>query len=270
MDPIAFSIGPFSVRWYALAYMAGLLLGWRIIIALARRDLPPEYARACEDILIWLTLGVILGGRLGYVLFYNLPHYLDHPVEIFKVWQGGMSFHGGMIGVILALIGFSRRNHLAVASVFDLASVAAPVGIFFGRIANFINGELYGRVTDVPWAMTFDRGGDLLRHPSQLYEALGEGIMLFIILFAAVRLTHALSFPWRLSGIFLVGYAVARIIVELFREPDAHLGLFWAQSLPGGITMGGITMGQILSLPMLILGIAFILFSTRRSPSRSP
>jgi phosphatidylglycerol---prolipoprotein diacylglyceryl transferase len=231
------SIGPFAVRWYALAYIAGLIIGWRYCLALAQR--PPQVARPqdIDDFLVWATLGVVLGGRIGYVLFYNLPFYLHHPIEVFYLWRGGMSFHGGMLGVIIAIILFCHLRQLRLLAFGDIIVAAVPIGLFFGRIANFINGELWGRPTDVPWAMIFPNDPTHLpRHPSQLYEAFFEGLVLFTVLWTLQR-SGARQKPGVLCGTFLAGYGVARIIDELFRQPDPQLGyLLGNASL--GLTMG--------------------------------
>ncbi len=259
IDPIALSIGPLSVRWYALSYIAGLLIGWRYSVALARRFYDPVYARACDDIFVWLTLGVILGGRIGYVVFYHMPYYLASPASIFRVWEGGMSFHGGLIGVIVAMVLFCRHRRIAMAPIFDLIAAVTPIGLFFGRVANFINGELYGRVSDVPWAIRFRDGQ--ARHPSQLYEAMLEGVVLFILLQVALRRYNAFSYPWRISGLFLVGYGVARMSAEVFRAPDAHIGFLTLFSW-------NVTWGQILTLPMVLAGVIFFLRSGRKGKER--
>ncbi len=255
IDPIAIEIGPFVVRWYALAYITGLLLAWRYCRWLA--TLPPQHVtlEAFDDFLLWATLGVILGGRFGYILFYKPAAYLENPLEILMIWRGGMSFHGGMLGVFLAMLLFCRRRGLGYFMLADIIGCAAPIGLFLGRIANFINGELYGRAADpesVPWAMVFPGGGPAARHPSQIYEALLEGLLLFVVLFLFVR-RGALLRTGMLSGIFMMGYGLARMFVELFREPDQHLGFI----LPG------ISMGQVLSLPMLLVGIGLVLWSRR-------
>ncbi len=256
IDPVIVAIGPFAIRWYALAYIAGIVLGWRYALHLVRR--PPQFmdAVAMDDFVVWATLGVIVGGRLGYVLFYKPGYYLFHPEEIVFVWRGGMSFHGGLIGVVLAIVLFARRRGLSLFALGDVVAAATPIGLFFGRIANFINGELWGRPSDVAWAMVFP--GDvnrLPRHPSQLYEAAFEGLALFLFLFWLARRPALRERPGRLGGWFLVGYALARMSGELFREPDAHLGFIVA----------GVTMGQLLSLPMLLVGIWLIASSARRA-----
>lgn len=253
IDPVAIAIGPFSIRWYALAYIAGLLLGWRYTLVLA--DRPPRLVRRqdIDDFLVWATLGVVLGGRLGYVLFYNPGYYLGHPIESLYLWHGGMSFHGGALGVMAAIALFTRGRGIPMLAFADIICEAVPIGLFFGRIANFINGELFGRVTEVPWAMVFPSGGPLPRHPSQLYESLCEGLLLFLLLFAAER-SGARRHPGTISGLFLAGYAVARMSGELFRQPDIQLGYL----------IFGTTMGQLLSIPLLVAGIAMIVWARRQ------
>ena len=245
IDPVAIQIGPFAVRWYALAYIAGLIAGWGYILWLLKRAPHIMTRDQVGDFVTWAIIGVILGGRLGYVLFYMPGYYAQHPGEIFFVWQGGMSFHGGLLGVTAALILFCWRRKLNLWSVADLVAAAAPIGLFFGRLANFINGELYGRASDVPWAMVFPHGGPDARHPSQLYEAALEGLVLFVVLLVATRVFNSLRRPGLNTGLFLIGYAVSRMFVELFREPDAHLGFIFTV----------VTMGQILSLPLALFGI---------------
>jgi phosphatidylglycerol---prolipoprotein diacylglyceryl transferase len=259
LDPVAIVIGPFAIRWYALAYIVGLVIGWRYCLMLANR--PPALVgrQGIDDFLVWATLGVVLGGRVGFVLFYNLPYYLDHPLQMFEVWHGGMSFHGGALGVSVAIVVFARLRKLSIFALSDIVGEAVPIGLFFGRIANFINGELWGRPSDLPWAIIFPNGGDVPRHPSQLYEAACEGILLFLLLFYAEH-RGARRRPGVETGLFLAGYAVARMSGELFRQPDAQLGfLFYI----GGF---GVTMGQLLSLPVLIAGIWLIWWAQRRPP----
>lgn len=250
IDPVLIEIGPFAIRWYALAYIVGLLLGWRYCLYLASR--PPYLVTRdhIDDFFLWATLGVVLGGRLGYVLFYQSGYFLEHPLDILFVWQGGMSFHGGLVGVILAMHLFTRQRGLPFLALTDIVACATPIGLLLGRLANFINGELFGRPAEVPWAMVFPTGGDLPRHPSQLYEAALEGLALFLVLFLLARFTRSSERLGRLSGVFLIGYGIARIIVEFFREPDAQLGF-----LLGGTT----TMGQLLSLPMIAFGLVLAL-----------
>ena len=256
IDPVAVAIGPFVVRWYALAYIAGLLIGWRYCLVLA--DRPPRLIerRDIDDFLVWATLGVVLGGRIGYVLFYQPGYYLQHPIEALYLWHGGMSFHGGALGVTLAIVLFRRARRLPVLAFSDVVAEAIPIGLFFGRIANFINGELFGRETDVPWAMAFPNGGPVPRHPSQLYEAVCEGLLLFLLLLIAEH-RGARRRPGIVTGLFLVGYAVARMSGELFRQPDAQLGFL----------VLGTTMGQLLSIPVLIAGILLIWWARRQPAS---
>ena len=252
IDPVLIEIGPFAIRWYALAYIAGLVGGWRYCRWLAKQPPKRLTPEAMDDFLIWATLGVVLGGRLGYILFYKPGYYLANPAEILFVWQGGMSFHGGLLGVLVAIILFARRRGVSFVGLADMISCAAPIGLFFGRLANFINGELFGRVTDVPWGMVFPNGGAEPRHPSQLYEALLEGLVLFVVLHMLAR-RGWLEHTGALSGCFLIGYAIARMIAEVFRQPDAHLGFL----------LGPTTMGQVLSLPMLIAGVLLVVWSRR-------
>ena len=253
IDPVLIEIGPFAIRWYALAYIAGIIGGWRYLRWLIRRPGWQITAEALDDLLLWVTLGIVLGGRLGYVLFYRPAYYLENPFEALAVWHGGMSFHGGMLGVILAIVLFAIVRRLPMLELGDLVACAAPIGLFLGRLANFVNGELYGRVSDVPWAMVFPNGGPEPRHPSQLYEAMLEGLVLFAVLTWFATRQREPSQAGRLGGIFLVGYGLARTFAELFREPDAHLGFL----------IGGLTMGQLLSLPMVLFGLWLIVRSTR-------
>lgn len=258
IDPVAFSIGPFAVRWYALAYIAALIFAiWyakRLVStqALWAERKPTLTPQQVDDLFIWVTLGVILGGRLGYVLFYNPLHFLMNPLDIFRMWEGGMSFHGGFLGVVVALLIYGRRHGTTLDRLLDLGAAATPVGLGLGRLANFINGELYGRAGDVPWAMIFPNDPQQIpRHPSQLYEAGLEGLVLFLIVRIATHRFQALAHPGRASGLFALGYGLSRIIVEFFREPDAQLGYFF----------GFITMGMILSLPLVAIGIWLLLRS---------
>ncbi len=258
IDPVLIELGPFAIRWYALAYIAGLIGGWVLMRALVRRPPHAMPEAAVDDFLVWATLGTILGGRLGYVLFYKPLYFLNNPLEIPQMWNGGMSFHGGLLGVILATVLFCRQRRLNLLAVGDVVACVAPIGLFFGRLANFINGELFGRVAeDVPWAMVFPHGGPLPRHPSQLYEAGLEGIVLFAVIIALWAFTRLRARPGQLIGLFLIGYACARITAEFFREPDAHLGFL----------AFGVTMGQILSIPMAMAGIAFVVIARRRQPA---
>jgi phosphatidylglycerol:prolipoprotein diacylglycerol transferase len=210
-----------------------------------------------DDFILWVTLGIIVGGRTGYVLFYNLPHFVEHPVEILQLWKGGMSFHGGVAGCAVAVLLFAWHRGIPALSLGDVACAVGPIGLFLGRIANFINDELWGRPTDVPWAMVFPNGGPIPRHPSQLYEAALEGIVLFCVLALLLRV-GALKRPGLVTGAFALGYGVARIICELFREPDVQLGFLW----------GGLTMGMLLCVPLMLVGIAFLAVALTRKPLR--
>lgn len=261
IDPILIQIGPFAIRWYALAYIAGLILGWRYVVMLAEADRlwpkkSPLTRNDVDDMLLWVALGVILGGRLGYVAFYNPGHYLWHPVEILYVWQGGMSFHGGAAGVLVAMALFARARKLPLTSLMDVTSAAATIGLFFGRIANFINAELWGRVTDAPWGVVFPNGGPLPRHPSQLYQAALEGLLLFAILWFLIWRLGALKKPGVVTGAFVCGYGIARTFVEFFREPDAQIGY---------LAGGWLTMGMVLSIPMALAGAALMWFAATRA-----
>jgi phosphatidylglycerol:prolipoprotein diacylglycerol transferase len=259
-DPVAIHLGPFAIRWYALAYIVGLLLGWRLTRRLAAKPPPVASESEVDDFLTWATLGVIIGGRLGYVLFYQPSYYLSHPLAIVAVWRGGMSFHGGALGVIAAIVLFTLRRHIDMLGFADRIAVSVPIGLGLGRIANFINGELFGRPAPawLPWAMIFPQAGPVPRHPSQLYQALLEGALLFVLLYALAHSQRLRARRGFLSGCFLSGYAVARSVGELFRQPDPFLGYLWA----------GATMGQLLSLPMLAGGIALMILAFRRPPAR--
>jgi phosphatidylglycerol---prolipoprotein diacylglyceryl transferase len=265
-DPVLIQIGPLAIRWYALAYITSLVIGWRLVRRFAR--LAPAVATQLQvdDFLTWATLGVVLGGRLGYVLFYQLGVYLAHPLMILAVWEGGMSFHGGMLGVAVAIIIYCRRNGIPLLGFADRIAIVAPLGLGLGRVANFINGELWGRPAPdwLPWAMKFPRAADcpsfpdvcVARHPSQLYEALMEGLILLVVMLVLSRREELRERFGLLTGVFLCGYAIARIIGEYFREPDAFLGFL----------AFGTTMGQILSVPMFIVGVWLI---ARARPARA-
>ncbi|GAB6052761.1 prolipoprotein diacylglyceryl transferase [Magnetospira thiophila] len=248
IDPVLVEIGPLVLRWYALAYIAGLLGGWALIRRLGRRSPLHLDPVAADDFMTWATLGVILGGRIGFVLFYNLSYYMENPLQILQVWHGGMSFHGGLAGVTLAMWLFTRNRGLSFLAFTDVVACVTPIGLFFGRLANFINGELWGRVTDVPWAMVFPRGGPLPRHPSQLYEAALEGLVLFVIVNLVARSTLWRHHSGRTTGVFLIGYALSRMAVEMVRQFDPQVGLLWDV----------LTMGQLLSIPMLLLGLYLV------------
>ena len=274
-DPVLIHLGPLAIRWYALAYVTGILLGWRYAVRLIKTPAlwsgsqPTATVAQIDDLVLWITLGVILGGRLGYVLFYDFQTMMSDPSEIIKVWHGGMSFHGGLIGVTIAVFGFARANRLSALRIGDLIAPVAPIGLFFGRIANFINGELWGRPTHVPWGMVFCNAriaqlngggcpaGLLTRHPSQLYEAALEGLVLFALMALAVYRARWLPRPGAITGLFLTGYALARISLENVRQPDAQLPNFPL----------GLTMGMMLSAPMLLAGLFLIWRGLTRPPA---
>jgi len=259
-DPVALQIGPLVIRWYALAYIAGLFGGLLYAKRLAANEAlwgstRRPSAADLDDLLLYATLGVILGGRLAYVFFYQPGYFLAKPLEILSIWSGGMSFHGGFAGVIIAIILFARARGLSILSLLDLAATVVPIGLLLGRIANFINGELWGRATNVPWAVIFPTGGPVPRHPSQLYEAATEGLLLLVLLAIVVR-RGGYKRPGLVGGLFVAGYALARIGCEFFREPDPQLGFLF-----GGFA----TMGMILSLPMLIVGVFFAVRAARHA-----
>ncbi len=262
IDPIAFSLGPVDVRWYALAYMAGFILGWLMLRHIIKTYHQPLSLAQLDTLLNASLLGVIVGGRLGYVLFYQPEFYLANPLQIFALWQGGMSFHGGFLGVICAVIGVGRYYRLTILAVGDAVAMVAPIGLFFGRIANFINAELYGRVTESAFGIVFPDAGDLPRHPSQLYEACLEGVVLFLFLFWQYRKHYAPDTARQtrhgtILAYFLIGYGLARYLVEFVRQPDAHIG--YLVSLP----YFSLSMGQLLSLPMIAVGAGLVLYLRR-------
>ncbi|WP_261368172.1 prolipoprotein diacylglyceryl transferase [Pseudosulfitobacter koreensis] len=287
ISPDIFSVSIFgmtiALRWYALAYIVGILAGWRLVVMATRRarlwrnDTPPMTTTQIEDLLTWIIVGVILGGRLGYVLFYQPAYYLANPSQILAIWQGGMSFHGGLLGVVIAAYIYTWRQGIPKTSAADAIALGVPPGLLLGRISNFINAELWGRPTDLPWGVAFpgdaaqycpDVVGLCARHPSQLYEALLEGLILGAILLILVWRRDALKFPGRVAGTFFAGYGLSRFVVEFVRQPDAQfisdgnpLGLAWHV---GG---WGLTMGQILSLPMIALGLWLILRARRTPPA---
>jgi phosphatidylglycerol---prolipoprotein diacylglyceryl transferase len=256
IDPVAFSIWIFDVRWYALAYITGLVLAWWYCRWMTK--LPPQRLKPIDfdDFLLWATLGVVLGGRLGYVLFYKPDYYLANPLEVVFIWRGGMSFHGGLLGVLTAIGLFARRRGVSYFTLSDIVGAATPIGLCLGRIANFINGELYGRTADsatVPWAMVFPHAGPVARHPSQIYEAVLEGLLLFLVLYIMVR-RGALQRTGLISGVFMIGYGLARIVAEFYREPDEFLQF----------VLPGTTMGQLLSFPMVLIGLGLTVWALRR------
>ncbi|MCP4382067.1 MAG: prolipoprotein diacylglyceryl transferase [Hyphomicrobiales bacterium] len=263
IDPILFEIGPFALRWYALAYIAGIFLGWwyaKRLVANPRLWGPaasPMKPADIDDFVVWATLGIILGGRIGYVLFYDLPRFVDDPMAIFALWQGGMSFHGGFLGTVLAMVLFARRRGIPTWSLIDVISPSVTFGLLLGRLANFVNGELFGRVTDVPWAFVFPDTGGLPRHPSQLYEAGLQGLGLFVMLRILTHRYLKLRSPGFVAGAFTAGYGVARTVVEFFREPDFHIGYL----------AGGLTMGMALSVPMIVAGVALMIWASRHAPA---
>lgn len=253
LDPVIVHLGPLAIRWYAVAYLAGFILGWGYCMRLAKVNSKGPSPKAYDDFLTWAVLGTVLGGRIGYVLFYQLDYYLQQPLEALYVWHGGMSFHGGMLGVILATYLFTKREKVSFFAFTDLLACAVPIGLGFGRLANFVNGELWGRVTDVPWGMIFPRAGDLPRHPSQIYEAGLEGLLLFLLMYFLWKREGVRVKAGALSGAFLCLYGLFRSFAEFFREPDEQLGFLW----------GGATMGQLLCIPMVLFG-AFLLYRAFR------
>ena len=264
-DPVAFAVGPFVVRWYALAYIGGIVLGWIYARALIKNqrlwaEPVPVTLPQLDDFILWVTIGIIVGGRTGYVLFYNPMFFIQHPAEILELWKGGMSFHGGFLGCVAAVMLFALKNNISILSLGDITTAVGPIGLFLGRIANFINSELWGRAADpsLPWAMIFPNGGPIPRHPSQLYEAALEGIVLFTILAVMIRM-GALKRPGLILGSFIAIYGIARIISEFFREPDPQLGFLW----------GGLTMGMLLSVPMILVGAIIIAAAKRRKAAET-
>ena len=250
-DPVALEIFSFEVRWYSLAYIFGIIFGWTLSKKLLIQDI--EVKNKFDDYLTYLIIGIILGGRLGYIIIYNLSFYINNPLDIFKIWQGGMSFHGGLIGVIFASIFFAKKNNQNPFLYLDIVALVAPVGLFFGRIANFINSELYGTITNVPWAVIFIQIDNLPRHPSQLYEALLEGLFLFLLL---IYFKNKFSNkPGVISGLFLIIYSIFRFIVEFYRVPDEQLGYIFLN----------LTMGQVVSLIFIISGVIlfYLKYETR-------
>jgi phosphatidylglycerol---prolipoprotein diacylglyceryl transferase len=245
INPVILKIGPLAISWYSLSYVVGILLAWSYGLKLVKKfDLKISH-KNLEDFVTWAVISIVIGGRLGYISLYNPWKYLAHPVEILKTYEGGMSFHGGITGLILAAYFFCRKYHINFLNFTDILAATAPIGLFLGRVANFINSELYGRVTDAPWAIIFPGSEGLPRHPSQLYEAFCEGFLLLLILAYGIFKKNSLSKAGLTSGIFLILYASFRILIEFFREPDIHIGFIF----------NAVTMGQILSLPMLMFGV---------------
>ncbi|HEV7417977.1 MAG TPA: prolipoprotein diacylglyceryl transferase [Tianweitania sediminis] len=260
IDPVLLQIGPLAIHWYGLGYVLGILLGWWYAKRLVQNDklwrnnTPPLKPEDLDDFLVWAALGIVLGGRLGYILFYDFAAYRADPLQVFAVWRGGMSFHGGLLGVVLAIVIFCRRRAIPLFGLIDTLSPVAPIGIGLVRIANFINSELWGRPTDVPWAFVFPNGGPEPRHPSQLYEAALEGLLLFLVLRLLTHRALKLKQPGFVGGAFITGYGISRIIVEFFRVPDPQLGYLLG---------GWLTMGMILSLPMILVGVGAMIYASR-------
>nr|WP_302504273.1 prolipoprotein diacylglyceryl transferase [Geoalkalibacter halelectricus] len=251
IDPVIIEIGPLALRWYGMMYLLGFLMAYLLISHLSHLRAMPLKRDQVADLVFYCVIGVIVGGRLGYVLFYNPAHFLSHPLEIFAVWEGGMSFHGGLLGVVVAAVWFVRSRQLPLLLTADILVMAAAPGLGFGRIGNFINAELWGRVTEVPWGMVFPGAGPLPRHPSQLYQAALEGLVLSVVLYVLHRRQARPGVPF---FTFIALYGAFRFLVEFFREPDAHLGLLW----------GAATMGQLLSLPMILLGAVGVFWCAKR------
>jgi phosphatidylglycerol:prolipoprotein diacylglycerol transferase len=257
INPVFLELGPLQFRWYGLMYLLGLTGAYFLIKARVAAKGLPLSRNQIYDMVVWAALGVFIGGRLGYTLFYNLPYYLQHPTKIIAVWEGGMSFHGGLLGTIIALLWYSKRQGIPPSIIADLAAGVTPIGLGFGRIGNFINGELYGRATDVEWCMVFPNGGPACRHPSQLYEAGLEGLLLLIVLSLIAKKPTP---PGTIFWSFIGGYGICRFIVEFFREPDGHLGFI----------IGSFSMGQLLSLPMIVLGAFMLALGYQRQTWRQP
>lgn len=260
IDPVAFAIGPLIVRWYALAYLAGVALGALYGMTLLarptlwRNNKPPITPSELLDFAFWAVIGIILGGRLGYVFFYNLPYFAANPLQALQVWQGGMSFHGGMIGLVVAMALFGRSKKANFWSTIDLLGAVATIGLLLGRLANFINGELYGRETNLPWGVVFPGAGDLPRHPSQLYEGLLEGVVLFLVIRFVTHVAYGLRRPGLVAGIFSIGYGLSRILVEFVRVPDVQIGYLYG---------GWLTQGMVLTVPLLLGGLVLVAYAMR-------
>ncbi|GHM58898.1 MAG: prolipoprotein diacylglyceryl transferase [Candidatus Mesenet longicola] len=250
IDPVIFSIGPVSVRWYSIAYVLGIIFAHWYLHEVDKYKIFNQ--KFHDSLLAWSIVGIVFGGRIGYMLIYNLSYYSNSPTEIFKIWHGGMSFHGGLIGCVIAIIAVCKKHNISALLIMDLLACAAPIGLFLGRIANFINGELFGRITDLPWGIIFP-GDDLARHPSQLYEAVGEGLLLFIILNLLLFFTNLRSYRGALTGIGMTFYAIIRFLIEFFREPDLQIGYL----------LLNLTMGQLLSISMVIIGMIIITISIK-------
>ncbi len=255
INPIAIDLGVVQIRWYAISYIAGILLSWALILKIIKIKSVYINHKVISELISNSMIGIIIGGRLGYVIFYNPEYFLNNLIEIFKLWNGGMSFHGGFIGVIIAVIYTSRVSKTPIMLLADLIAVVSPIGIFFGRLANFINGELYGRVTSHSFGMIFPNGGNISRHPSQLYEAFFEGLLLFIIMLLFVKLTNIFNKRGFVTAFFISCYGFFRFCIEFFREPDTHIGLLYFN----------FSMGQLLSLPMIIIGFYFMILIIKKN-----
>jgi phosphatidylglycerol:prolipoprotein diacylglycerol transferase len=254
INPVAIDLGIIQIRWYAISYIAGILFSWSLILNIIKFKNLKIDNKVISELISNSMIGIIIGGRLGYVIFYNPDYYLNNLLEIFKLWNGGMSFHGGFIGVVFAVIYSSKISKTAILILADLIAIVAPIGIFFGRLANFINGELYGRITNHSFGMIFPNAGNSPRHPSQLYEAFFEGFLLFIIMLLFIKFTNILNKKGLITALFLSCYGSFRFMIEFFREPDANIGLLYFN----------FSMGQLLSLPMIIIGLYFIIFIARK------
>jgi phosphatidylglycerol:prolipoprotein diacylglycerol transferase len=263
IDPIALSIGPVAIHWYGIAYVVGIMLGWHYAKRLANNhrlwpnNQSPITTVQLDDFVLWAAIGIVAGGRIGYILFYDFNAVIANPMRAFEVWNGGMSFHGGLAGTTIAMLLYARKYKIATWSIFDIVATVAPIGLFFGRIANFINQELWGKITDAPWAVAFPNAAPFARHPSQLYEAALEGVLLAIILAFLVYKGKALKRPGFITGVFICGYAISRILVEFVREPDAHIGY---------LAGNWMTMGMLLSVPLVLLGL-WAIVQSRRHPA---
>ncbi len=251
-DPVLLQLGPLKVHWYGLAYAAGIILGWKYALYLAKKYVPAVLPNHLDTFVTWAVVSIVIGGRLGHVVFYDLGHYINHPAEILMTWKGGMSFHGGLIGVIVATAFYYRRLNIPFFQFADILTAASTIGLGLGRITNFVNAELYGTVTDLPWGVVFPNAGPLPRHPSQLYEAFGEGLVLWVLLNQAWKTPALRNQPGRITGLFFMGYGIIRFLVEYVREPEI------AYSLAGCV----ITQGQLLSLPLVVMGAYWL----RRKP----
>jgi phosphatidylglycerol:prolipoprotein diacylglycerol transferase len=255
INPVALDLGVIKIRWYALSYIIGILLSWFLILKIIKIKKIDLNSKEISDLISNCMIGIIFGGRLGYVIFYNPEYYSNNLVEIFKIWNGGMSFHGGFVGVVFAVIYSSKLFKIPILTFADLIAIVAPVGLFFGRLANFINGELFGRTTNHSFGIIFPNGGDVPRHPSQLYEAFFEGIVLFIILWVMMHLFDLLKKPGIITSLFIFLYGLFRFFIEFFREPDQHIGLLYFE----------FSMGQILSFPMILIGLYFSIIFYNKS-----